>query len=344
MVKAILLICCNLMLLVTSGCVGPTSQPFVWQDETVDLVWPDSPDKPRVRYLRSFSGPEDFKVKGRTSEVLTWLFGERQEAPSLLNPFAIAVSRTNSVWVADSGAHALYRLDLSLQKVDYFQGFSGVSLVSPNGVAVDDERRRVFLADAAHRKIFVLDLEGNYLASWGPPEGFEVPAGLSLSSDGRLMVADAQAGYVYIFNPDGTIASQVKSKLNPAGRFSRPLNVAFGPNGEILVLDTFAFRVEVQDVQGNLIGTIGQLGDSAGYLARPKGLAVDQNGSVYVSDSAFDNIQVFDMTGNLLMFWGGAGGNVGQFNLPAGLFIDSDRRLFVADTYNHRVQVFQLLP
>jgi DNA-binding beta-propeller fold protein YncE len=290
------------------------------------------------------TGPEDFKEKSRTSGVLTWLFGERQKNPPLLNPFAVAVSRTNSVWVADSGAQTLYRLNLSLQKVDYYREFAGLSLVSPNGVAVDDERQRVFLADAAHRRIFVLDFKGNYLDSWGPPEGFEVPAGMSLAPDGRLLVADAMAGYVYLFNPDGTVASQVKSKVSPNGRFSRPMNVAFGPNGEILVLDTFSFHVEVQDAQGALIGTIGQLGDSAGYLARPKGLAVDQNGHVFVSDSAFDNIQVFDMAGRLLTFWGGAGRNAGQFNLPAGLFIDHEQRLFVADSYNHRVQVFQLLP
>ena len=321
-----------------------SSRSIPWQDETVELVWPEAPDQPRVRYLRSLSGPADFKEKSRASELMSWMLGEQQEGISFVSPFSVAVSRSGSVWVADNVAHILYRLDMNRGKIDYFHEFSSHTLVSPSGVAVDDERNRVYLADASLKKVFVLDSEGRYLDNWAPLGGFGRPAGLALDPAGRLLVADVADGVVHIFNPDGTLASQVQSKVNPSGRFNRPLNVAAGPNGEILVLDSFSFRVEVQTAQGELLGTIGQLGDAAGYMARPKGLAVDRSGHVFVSDSAFDNIQVFDMAGNLLMFWGGAGGQPGRFNLPAGLFVDEENRLFVADSYNHRVQVFQLLP
>ncbi len=322
----------------------PAPAPVAWQDEAVDLVWPEPPDQPRVRFLRSLTGPEDFKEKNRTSGVLNWFLGERDASLSLLNPFAIAISRSGQVWVADNGTRTLHRLDLDRRRVEYFQAFGSLSLVSPSGVAVDDVRQRVFLADAAHRRIFVLDFNGKYLDSWGPPGGFERPAGMALDSAGRLLVADAMGGVAYLFNADGSVASKIQSRLNPDSRFARPLSVAFGPKGEILVLDVFAFRVEVLSAGGELLGTISQLGDAAGYLARPRGLAVSPEGHVFISDSAFDNIQVFDMAGKLLMYWGGAGRKPGQFSLPAGLFIDSQRRLFVADSYNHRVQAFQLLP
>lgn len=326
-----------------SGCAASVSTPELWQEEKVDLVWPDPPDRPRVRYLGSLSGPENLKKKSRTSELLSWVLGEPQEEPPLLSPFAVAVNRSGTVWVADNGAHMLYRLDLDRQKIDYFLEFAGLQLVSPSGIAVDDDRQRVYLADAAYRRIFVLDYEGNYLDSWGPPEGFVRPAGMALDSSGRLLVADAMGGVVYILNPDGTVVSKLESRVRPDGRFKRPLGVAVGPEGEILVLDAFSFHVEVLSPQGDLLGTIGALGDAAGYFARPRGLAVDNEGHVFVSDAAFDNIQVFDMAGNLLMFWGRAGGQPGDFNLPAGLFIDDQQRLFVADSYNHRVQTFQLL-
>jgi sugar lactone lactonase YvrE len=343
-IKTLLCFCLGLTLTLTFGCAGSSSGPVAWQDEAVDLTWPDPPDQPRIRYLRSLSGPEDFKEKSRTTGVLHWLLGEQQQDAPLLTPFAVAAGRSGVVWVADNGARMLFRMDLDRRKIDYFQEFSGRQLVSPSGIAVDDERHRIFLSDAAHKSIFVLDAEGRYLDSWGPPQGFERPAGLALDPAGRLFVADAMGGVVYVFNPDGTIASTIQSKVSPDGRFKRPLSVAFGPNGEILVLDAFAFRVEVQDTQGELLGTIGQLGDAAGYLARPRGLAVDGDGHVFVSDSAFDNIQVFDMAGTLLMYWGSAGRQPGQFNLPAGLFVDHEKRLIVADSYNHRVQLFQLLP
>lgn len=333
-----------LTLVLLSGCLGAATQPVSWQDEAVDLVWPEAPDRPRVRYLRSLKGPGDFKEENRTSGILNWLLGDQRKDLSLLSPFAVAVSRSGPVWVADNGAGMLYRLDLDRRRVDYFQEFSGIQLVSPSGVAVDDERQRVFLADAAHKRIFVLDQKGNYLDSWGPTGGFERPAGLAVDAAGRLLAVDALGGMVYIFNIEGKTVAQIGSKVSSTGRFSRPLNVAVGPNGEILVLDALTFRVEVQSAQGELLGTIGQLGDSAGSMARPKGLAVDREGHVFVSDSAFDNIQVFDMAGSLLMYWGRAGGQPGHFNLPAGLFIDHENRLFVADSYNHRIQAFQLLP
>jgi len=326
-----------------NGCVGASTRPFLWQDETVDLVWPPPPDEPRIRYLRSLNGPQDFKVKDRTSGVLDWFLGERQKDLPLLSPFAVATSQSGLVWVADSGSRMLYRLDLNRKKVDYLQEFAGIRLVSPSGVAVDEASRRVFLADAESQKIFVLDFEGNYLESWGPTGGFKRPAGLALDSAGRLYVADVLGESVYVFNVDGSLAKKVESRLSPDGRFRKPLNVALGPNDEVLVLDAVFFTIEVQDAQGVLLGTIGQPGDAAGYFARPKGLAVDRAGHVFVSDSAFDNIQVFDLAGNLLMFFGGAGGQSGRFNLPAGLFVDHEDRLFVADSYNHRVQVFKLL-
>ena len=332
-----------IILSLLNGCVGASTQPFLWQDETVDLIWPEPPDKPRIRYLRSLTGPLDFKEKNQTAGFLNWLIGERQEELPLLGPFAVAASRSGSVWVADNGARSLYQLDLMSRKINFFKDFAGTRLMSPSGVAVDDERQRVFLADAAHNRIFVLDSDGNYIESWGPENGFERPAGLALDSLGRLLVADAMGGTVYVFNSDGTIASQISSKVNPDGRFIRPLSVAVGPRGEILILDAMSFRVEVQDAQGELLGTIGQVGDGAGSLARPKGLAVDKEGHVFVSDSAFDNIQVFDMAGKLLMYWGKSGTQPGQFNLPAGLFVDQQGRLFAADSYNHRIQVFQLL-
>ena len=102
----------SLCLILLSGCAGSISGPVSWQDETVDLVWPEPPDQSRVRYLRSLSGPEDFKEKNKTSGALSWLLGDRQEGPSLLSPYAVSSSQSGSVWVADNVAQLLYRLDM----------------------------------------------------------------------------------------------------------------------------------------------------------------------------------------------------------------------------------------
>ena len=274
---------------------------------------------------------------------MDWFLGERKDELPLLTPSAVAVSKSEVVWVADTGTRMLYRLDLARQRVDYLQELANQPLISPSGIAVDDQRQKVYLADSALGEVFVMDLEGNYLASWKPEGGFKRPAGLAIDNSGRLLVSDVLDGSVLTFDQQGEVVAKIGSKVNPDGRFNRPLGVAVGPNGEILILDAMSFRIEVQSAQGELISTIGQLGDAAGYLARPKGLAVDREGHVFISDAAFDNIQIFDLTGKLLMYFGGAGKQPGQFNLPSGLFVDQEGRLFAADSYNHRVQVFKIL-
>lgn len=275
--------------------------------------------------------------------MFEWWFGESQEDIYLYNPFAVAAGNNGQVWVADSGTRSVFLIDTDDRDVKDFPMIGERPLVSPSGIAVDTERGRVYVSDAAYSEVLVLNLNGTFVEGLAPSGGFQRPAGLAIGSNGQLLVADAGAGKVFLFDAEGSVVDQVTSKTRADGRFLRPLSVAFGPDDEILVLDAFSFQVEVQNLQGKLLGTIGQLGDAAGYLARPRGLAVDSDGHVFISDAAFDNIQVFDMAGNLLTYWGQAGRSPGEFNLPAGLFVDKQKRLFVADTYNQRVQVYQLL-
>lgn len=324
------------------GC--STGKPIVWQEPGIDLVWPVPPDPPRIRYLRSLTGPADFREEGNARGVLNWLLGESEQDWSLLTPYALAYDDFGCLWVADSGARMLYRFDLSRGEIDYIQESNGVRLVTPVGIVADNVNKRVFVADAELASILVFDLKGQLLSRWVPPEGFKRPAGLALDASGRLYAADVLAGHVVIFDPTGKVVERRGSRFNSDGLFNRPIAVAIGPQGELLVNESMAFHIEVQNAQGSLLGTIGRLGDGPGMFARPRGVAVSPQGHVFVSDAAFDNIQVFDLTGQLLMHFGSTGEGAGQFNLPAGLFLSRESRLFVADSYNHRVQVFQFMP
>lgn len=338
--RAVLLALAGLVLL--AGCGG--GRPIVWQEPGVEKSWPAPPVPPRIRYLRTITGPADFADESRTSSALRWLLGEAEQDWPLLTPYAVAYDDYGCLWVADSGARMLYRFDLERGKVEYIQESKGVRLVTPAGVAVDNRNRRIFVADADLAKVLLFDLEGTLLAQWVPPEGFKRPAGIALDQQGRLYVADVLAGEVVIFDPAGQVVERRGSRINSDGRFNRPIAVAIGPQNELLVNESMAFRIEIHDAEGHLLGTIGKPGDGPGAFARPRGIAVSRNGYVLVSDAAFDNVQLFDLAGRLLMYFGSTGSGPGEFNLPAGLFIDREGRIFAADAYNHRIQVFQLLP
>lgn len=136
------------MFALSSGCT--TSSPLAWKDDSVELSWPAPPERARVQYLRSLSGPDDFKDADKSSKMFRWWFGEEQLDLSLHDPYAVAVNAADQVWVADSGTRMIYVIDVARRKVKYFQEFNGRSLVSPSGIALDENLQRVYVADAAY--------------------------------------------------------------------------------------------------------------------------------------------------------------------------------------------------
>ena len=332
-------LCCSIL----CGCSAVLPPEDVWLPRQDELVWPKPPSPPRIRYLRTLTGPQDFVKPDQTTSLLDWLVGERELTVPLLTPMAVTADGVSKVWVADSSAGMIFQFDLAKERVDYFRQVGDLALQSPSGLAYDPRTERLYVADVMLGKVFVLDEEGQLLGERSLPEGFQRPGGLAIDKAGRLYVADALRGEVIIFDADGRVQGRVGSRSSPDGRFQRPTQLALGPHGELLIVDALRFLIEVQGPTGQLLGTIGEIGDGPGALARPRGIAVDSEGHVYVADAAFDNVQVVDLAGRLLMHWGGAGSAHGQFNLPAGLFMDGADRLYVADSYNHRVEVFAYL-
>jgi len=325
-----------------AGCGPATVKEVVWPGPAAQTLSPAPPGSPPLNYLRSLVGAEDFARESRSGKMFRWLFGASSEDLPLLTPYAVAVGDDGVVWVADSGARMLFRIDLPREQVDYLMEVQGARLSVPSGVAIDAARQRIYLSDAGSDRLSLFDLAGQAAGQWTAPGGIKRPGGVTVDRAGQVYVADVLDGTVVMFDSEGRFLGRRGSQINEDGRFNRPVSVAIGPGGELLVVDSMNFRVEVQGADGGLLGSIGAIGDAPGYFARPRGVAVDRHGRVYVSDAAFDNIQVFDLAGNLLSHFGGAGGKPGQFNLPAGIYIDSGGRLFVADSYNHRVQVLQL--
>lgn len=316
---------------------------FDWADTAVDAVWPEPPNEPRIRYLRSLTGPDDFREEGRTGRLFRWLAGEEEQGASLVNPYGAAADGLGRVWVTDPGLGVVHVFDLSRRRVDYLTTAGHEPFQSPLGVAFDAVRKRLYVSDSLLAKVFVFDEEGSLLGTRSPPEGYVRPSGLATDALGSLYVVDALRGQVDVFSVDGTYLRSLDSALSSDGEFNRPSNVFVDAAGTVFVSDSLNFRVAMIGADGEGLGTIGQLGDVPGTFSRPRGVAVDSDGHIYVADAAFDNIQVFDSAGRLLLYFGGLGNGVGQFNLPAGLFFDGEDRLYVVDTFNHRIQVFQYL-
>ncbi|MBI2565555.1 MAG: SMP-30/gluconolactonase/LRE family protein [Candidatus Schekmanbacteria bacterium] len=240
----------------------------------------------------------------------------QEGAGQLGKAMGVCVDSQGNVYVSDSSSRRVVVFD---RDGKYLRALGGTEILyRPIGVALDEGRKLLYVADSGAHQVAVLELEtGELVRRIGRDENpAQVPTG----------AAD------YAWNRGGN-----------DGEFRFPTSLAVDGQGRVHVMDTMNFRVQIFSPEGKFLRSIGQNGKSLGTFARPKGVAVDSAGNVYAVDAAFNNVQIFSADGQLLMFFGSIGTKKGEFWLPAGICIDKTDKIFVVDQYNKRIQIFQPL-
>lgn len=170
----------------------------------------------------------------------------------------LAIDDSDRLFVADSEMRRVMVFDPK----HVVESSISEGLASPAGLAIDNENRFLYVADAELDQVLVYDAD--------PPH--------------KLLRRIGTTGKAHT--------------LTTPGDFSKPTNVAVDKDGMVFVSDTFNDRVEVFDADGKFIRTFGKPGDGPGYFARPKGIAVDGDGHVWVADGVQDRVQVFTPKGS----------------------------------------------
>lgn len=314
--------------------------------EASQLTWPLPPEPPRVRYLATYRGLDDFKPARKPSRFLNLMLGQADRSKalsdSMVKPYGIAVGPSGRLYVSDTAARRVFAFDRDQQTVSFVgEGRTG-RLTKPVGVAVDGHGV-VFVADSTLKRVFGYGLDGELSIAIGHEGELDAPSGLAIDrAANRVYVADAGKHQVLAYSTrDGALVHTLGKRGGEPGEFNYPTNLSVDAEGRLYVADTLNFRIQVFNREGAVLRVFGELGDSPGRLNRPKGVAVDSEGHIYVADSSFNNFQIFNAEGQLLLFVGQGGSEAGEFSLPAGLFIDEQDRIYVADQGNSRIQVFQ---
>ena len=303
-------------------------------------VWPAPPAPPRIRYVRSLSGPHDLGiVKPWYQRVAETIFGKTEEY--FIRPTGVT-EHDGVLYVADPGAQALWIFNVPQQRFTKVTQIDNIPLASPVAVAARNDGA-VFVADSSLKKVFLFDREGKLLRVF-IDSGLERPAALAYDAvTDRLYVADSAAHRIGVYGPDGVRVSAWGKRGDGDGEFNFPTHLAFDGAGALLVTDALNFRIQAFDRDGRFLWKLGRHGDGSGNLAAPKGSAADSQGHVYVVDALFDAVQIFERDGSLLLAFGERGTERGQFWLPAGIFIGPNDRIYIADAYNQRIQIFDFL-
>jgi len=213
----------------------------------------------------------------------------------------LAIDDSDRLFVSDSQAHRVLVFDKN------HKGEAAITqgLVTPAGMAIDNENRFLYVADIGLDQVLVFD-------------------------------ADSLTPLRAIGTPN------TKHESNALGDFAKPTSVALDSEGNVYVTDMLNYRVEVFDADGKFIRTFGKHGDGPGYFAMPKGIAIDCDGHIWVTDSMQNRVHLFTQEGDLLMWMGNKQGVLpGTFSGLQYVMIDKQNRVFTSEVYPGRVQMFR---
>jgi len=218
-------------------------------------------------------------------------------------PMGVALDSEQNIYVVEQGKKAITVFDPSGKKI---RSFTDPSLERPCGIAIDRERKRVYVADSVH----------------------------TLSKQHT----------VKIFSLDGKLIGKIGGqKGDGPGYFNVPTYVSVDNDGDVYVTDTMNCRVQAFSPDGKYLRSYGERGDAYGQFGRPKGVALDSFHNVYVVDSGWSNVQIFNPQGQILLFFGGRGPLPGMLKNATAVAIDKNNRIYVGDYLNHRVEEYQLV-
>lgn len=197
----------------------------------------------------------------------------------------------------------------------------------------------------------------------GSDARFNDPAGIAVSPDGTVYLADNRNHVIRVVDAAGVVSTLAGSfgvsgsddGMGAAARFQFPSGLAIEADGSLIVSDSGNHTIRRVAASGAVVTLAGAPG-VADYLDRvataarfraPQGVAVAaSDGAIFVADCGNHAIRRIDSNGGVTTFagrgefWGvqdGVGGNA-RFNGPLGLALDAAGALFVSDANNFTIR------
>ncbi len=219
----------------------------------------------------------------------------------LVSPVGIAAAPDGGVWVADSGLADVRRLDARFRRTATL-AVPGTQWIRPTGLAFDEARGRLYVADTGRHRIEVFRADGTHLTGWGrrgPARGeLNFPTYLWVDrGTGDLLVCDAANFRIQRFSADGDFKTAFGAAGDRPGYLPRPRGVAMDPDGQVWVVDGALEGLQAFDAAGRFLLSAGTAGSEPGEFSLPGGVWIDPQGIVYVADTFNARIQVLRYLG-----------------------------------------------
>ena len=256
------------------------------------------------------------------------------------NPWGVAVNEQDEIAVSDVVNHKIHLFKSDGTHIKSFgrEGTQPGEFKRPAGIAFHGNN--IIVAEQGNHRVQQISKQGQYLSHFGEKGSLDHQlnycSGLSIDSDGKILVVDIYSKLIKIFSAGG----QFLSKIGKEGFFTKPYH-CIQHDKYVIVSDEGDHSVKFFDRKGNFLYKFGKKGDADGEFNEPSCLSMDEAGHLLVCDSENHRIQAFDLSGRFVAKFGTKGSRMGEFNTPVSAAVLSDGKIVVTDFRNHRIQVFE---
>ena len=277
--------------------------------------------------IADHQGKLRYSIGGKTAGFRDGTFSEAR----FRNPRGLIFASESVLWVADTGNHAIRRIDLQSEQVQTVAGtgrrglhgsVSGkppraIDLRSPWALALNGDQ--LFIAMAGAHQIWRLDLRENRLVPYagsgregiqdGPLKraSFSQPSGLALR-DHQLYVADAEASALRVIDlREERVHTLVGTGLFDFGDRDGPLAQAQLQHAQgiapleagLAIADTYNHKIKRLDLRTERLETLVGNGYPGDQL-NPKGASLDEPGGI----ARFgDRLFIADTNNRRILVW-----------------------------------------
>ncbi len=242
-------------------------------------------------------------IDGRSGKLLAaWGTNE------FIMPHGLTLDHEDNVWLTDVARQQVFKFTHE-GRLLFTLGERGVAGADqthfnlPTDVAV--LRDGSFYVSDGYRNTRVVKFtaEGKYDFEWGGkgagPGQFNLPHGVAVDAQGRVIVCDRTNARLQVFDPRGKFLAEWKGPL-----IGRPYGVSVGAGGHVFLIDggdgtgkaADRPRAVELDADGRVLDRFGAGGSGPGHFQLGHDIAVARDGSVYVADAAGKRMHKFIRT------------------------------------------------
>ena len=205
---------------------------------------------------------------------------------------------------------------------------------SARGVAVNEIKNQIFVADRDNSRIQVFTFEGEFVSEFGK-SNLKNPYGIAVTTE-HVFVTDTfhHSVFKYTSSPPFELVSRAGGKGSSDGQLNRPHGLSVDTCEDVYIAEYWNYRVSIFTKNLNFIRSIGK-----GILAYPKDVKLTRS-AVVVLDCSAQCIHFFSRDGILLTSCVTQGYQQHcVVHDPYFFCIDESGNIILSDRQNHLIKI-----